>query len=465
MKQFSEMNLKPELIESLKRQGFITCTEVQERAIPEVMAGKNVVARAKTGTGKTGAFIVPIMQRIEKSRDIDALIIVPTRELAIQVAAFSEKVGSHMHIKTTTVYGGASINMQMHALRSGTNIVVGTPGRLIDLFERGALDLHRIKFLVLDEADVMLDMGFIEDVEMIISRTPKDRQMMMFSATMPREIIKIADRYSSGHDARITVGEEEDLTVKSIQQSYAIVPARLKFSALLAYIQEYKPKKSIIFSRTKYEANALHRVLLSQKYDAILMHGGLTQSMRERSLGAFRKGAQFLIATNVAARGLDIPDISNIINFGAPEDPNTYIHRVGRTARMGKDGKAFTLIDPEQRRQITDIQDYANVRMEKIELNLEPFANMKLPISDPDRGERSFRPRMGGGGFRGGGGGGGFRGGGRSFHRSGGRREGSEGGNREGGGGGGFRHRSGGGGFRGGGRSFHRSDRPRRTER
>src|SRR5690348_7858414 len=269
------MNLKPELIESLKRQGFITCTEVQERAIPEVMAGKNVVARAKTGTGKTGAFIVPIMQRIEKSRDIDALIIVPTRELAIQVAAFSEKVGSHMHIKTTTVYGGASINMQMHALRSGTNIVVGTPGRLIDLFERGALDLHRIKFLVLDEADVMLDMGFIEDVEMIISRTPKDRQMMMFSATMPREIIKIADRYSSGHDARITVGEEEDLTVKTIQQSYAIVPARLKFSALLAYIQEYKPKKSIIFSRTKYEANALHRVLLSQKYDAILMHGGL----------------------------------------------------------------------------------------------------------------------------------------------------------------------------------------------
>lgn len=463
------MNLRAELIESLKRQGFVNATEVQERAIPEVLAGKNVVARAKTGTGKTGAFVIPVMQKIEKSRDIEALIIVPTRELAIQVAAFAEKVGGFLHIKTTTVYGGASINMQMHALRSGTSIVVGTPGRLLDLYERGALDLHRIKFLVLDEADVMLDMGFIEDVESIISHTPKNRQMMMFSATMPREIVKIADRYSSGHDARITVGEEEDLTVNSIKQSFAVVPQRLKFSALLAYIKEYAPKKAIVFSRTKYEANALHRVLVSQKYNAILLHGGLTQSMRERSLSSFRQGSQFLIATNVAARGLDIPDITDIINFGAPEDPNTYIHRVGRTARMGKDGRAFTLIDPEQKRLITDIQDYANVKMEKIELNLDPFRDLKLPISAPDRGDRRFPPRQGGGGFRsrgnfrGGGGGfrhggeshshseGGYKGGGnRSFHRTGPRREGGQGG-----GGGGY--------HRGGGRPFQRG--PRRQER
>lgn len=472
MTDFKDMNLKPELIEALKRVGFISATEVQERTIPELLNHKNVVARAKTGTGKTGGFLVPIFQMLAHTHDIEALIVVPTRELAIQVAAFATKVGSHLHVKTTIVYGGASINMQVQELKRGTNIVVGTPGRIIDLVERGALKLEKIKFLVLDEADVMLDMGFIEDVEFIISRTPKERQMMMFSATMPREIVKIGDRYSNGQAIKITIGEEDDRTVSTIKQLYTIVPNRLKFSALLAYIKEYTPKKGIIFSRTKYEANAIHRVLVSQKYNAILMHGGLTQSMRERSLGNFRNGAQFLIATNVAARGLDINDVTDIINFGAPDEPTTYIHRVGRSARMGKEGRALTIADPEQRKQLRDIQDYANVTMEKIELNLEPFRNLDLPISDPNRG--SFGGgggRFGGGARRGGfsrggpssGGprrsfGGGRSGGGGGFHRSSDRRGGEGGGHREGGG---ERseghHSSGGGGFnKRYKRSFHR---------
>ncbi|MGI0141833.1 MAG: DEAD/DEAH box helicase [Candidatus Micrarchaeales archaeon] len=441
------MNLKPELIEALKRVGFVSATEVQARTIPELLNGKNVVARAKTGTGKTGAFLVPIFQRLQHTRDIEALVVVPTRELAIQVANFAQKVGSHLHVHTTIVYGGASINMQVQELRRGTNIVVGTPGRIIDLVERGALNLDRIKYLVLDEADVMLDMGFIEDVEFIISRTPESRQMMLFSATMPREIIKIADRHAKGGAIRITVGEEEDLTVSTIKQLYTIVPNRLKFSALLAYIKEYAPKKGIIFARTKYEANAIHRVLLSQKYNAILMHGGLTQSMRERSLGNFRSGAQFMIATNVAARGLDIADITDIINFGAPDEPNVYIHRVGRSARMGKEGRAVTIADPDQKKQLRDIQDYANVQMTKIELNLEPFSTLQLPIHEE---RRSFGGGGGGGRRFGGGGrsvgghgrGGPSRGGaGGGYHRGPDRRGGGEGhreggreGNREGGG-------------------------------
>ncbi|MDE1825325.1 MAG: DEAD/DEAH box helicase [Candidatus Micrarchaeota archaeon] len=374
------MNLKPELVNSLNRINFISATEVQERAIPELLLGKDAIVRAKTGTGKTAAFLLPIFNRINKhAGGPEALIIVPTRELALQVSEFSDKVGSNLGLSTTTVYGGASINMQMREIRNGVNIVVGTPGRLLDLIERRAINLDRIRFLVLDEADVMLDMGFIEDIESIISRVSSDKQFMLFSATMPREIVKVAQRYAKNELIKITVGEEEDLAVSTIKQNFVIVPHRLKFAALLAYISQYSPKKAIIFARTKFEANTLHRLLVSQKMHAILMHGGLTQSMREKSLGHFKSGAQFLIATNVAARGLDIADISDIINFGCPDDPNIYIHRIGRSARMGKDGRALTIVDSDSTKLLRDIQDYANVKMDRIELDLNPFQNIVIP--------------------------------------------------------------------------------------
>ncbi len=400
MTEFREMGLKPELISSLEKIGFVSATEVQKQAIPEAIKGNNVIARAKTGTGKTAGFIVPIMQLMpHRSRDVVALIIVPTRELALQVSEFSQSLGQHMHIYTTTVYGGASINVQTQALRSGPNIVVGTPGRIIDLIERGALKLSGIKFLVLDEADVMLEMGFIEDVEYIISKTPREKQTMLFSATIPKEIAKL-EKYANGHITKITVGNAEELVVNTIRHSYTIVPRNLKFSALLAYVKEYSPKKAIIFARTKFEANTIHRVLESQKYHSILMHGGLTQAARERSLGAFRRGGQFLIATNVAARGLDIAGITDIINFGAPEEVNVYVHRVGRSARMGKDGRAMIIADPEQKSNIRDIEDYANVKLARIELDLKPFERLRLPISQPRRGDdrkRGFRDQAGGG--------------------------------------------------------------------
>ena len=393
------MQLKPELIEALRRVGFIKATEVQSAAIPILLQGKSLIARAKTGTGKTGAFIVPIMEMLSGSRKIEALIIVPTRELASQVSTFAQKVGSHMRVYTTTVYGGASINVQTQALRSRPNIVVGTPGRLLDLIKHGALDLDDIKYLVLDEADIMLDMGFIEDVEEIISYTPREKQIMLFSATMPKEVVKIAERHTvPGQLTSITVGEEEDLTVSTIKHYYTVVPARLKFSALLAYIKTYQPKKAIIFARTKYQADALHRVLVSQNYNAILMHGGLTQAMRERSLSGFKGGAQFLIATNVAARGLDIAGVTDVINFSVPDDPNVYVHRVGRSARMGKEGRAMIIAEPLEKRDLDNIKDYANVDMKKIELDLEPFRNLHFPINE----NGGFRRRGGFHGNRGG---------------------------------------------------------------
>ena len=409
------MALKPELVESLKRAGFVTATEVQEKSIPELLQGKNLIVRARTGTGKTIAFVVPILQQIDsRSRDVEALIVVPTRELALQVSSVAHHVGSHMHIEAATIYGGASINVQIQQLRAEPNVVVGTPGRLMDLYKRGALNLDNVKFLVLDEADLMLDMGFIGDVEYLISKTPYDKQIMLFSATMPREIVKMAEGYSNGRIEKITVGEEEKITVDTIQHLYAIAPNGLRYAALLAYIKQYSPRKAIIFARTKFEANTIHRVLLSQSHDVILLHGGLTQAARERSLGHFRKGATLLVATNVAARGLDIDNVTDIINFGVPEEPNVYVHRVGRSARMGKEGRAFTIATAEQRREIRDVEDYANIKMNLINLDLEPFKALQLPVHQREERRGGFRDRSGGGryGNREGGGGGGRRSGG-----------------------------------------------------
>ncbi len=451
MTEFTEMNLKPELVEALRRIGFTQTTEVQTAAIPEMLAGKNMVVRAKTGSGKTGAFMIPIVQKIKGSHHLDALVLVPTRELALQVEKFAASFCAPLGIRTVTVYGGASINMQMQAIDRGVNVVVGTPGRIIDLLERRALDIGEIKYMVLDEADQMLDMGFIEDVEYIMQRAPPDKQLVMFSATMPKEIMHLADRYTDNNNVKIRIGEEEDITVNTIQHFYTYAPGKMKFSALLAYIDEYKPKKAIIFARTKHDADVIHKVLVKSNHNAILLHGGLTQAKRERSLHHFREGAQFMIATNVAARGLDIADVTDIINFGTPDAPNVYVHRVGRSARMGKEGRAFTIAENYEREQIKDIQFYANVKLNQITLNLDKFRDVQLPSREemyrdrePNRsggGGRGMRPRgrrfSGGGGERGG------------QHHGGGEHRGSgehRGGEHHGGGGG---HRSGGG-FRGG---------------
>ena len=392
MTEFREMNLKPELVESLKRIGFVTATEVQEKAIPELLKGRNLVVRAKTGTGKTAAFLLPIMQNMGRTREMEAVILAPTRELAQQIAQFAREVGGPLGITTVVVYGGAAIGPQMYSLRQGANILVGTPGRILDLMDRGALKTDRVRYLVLDEADIMLDMGFVESVDDIIGRMPRERQMMLFSATVPKEVQRIAEKYSKD-SGMVSAGPEEEPVVNTIKHTYAIVPNRLKFSGLLAYIKDYSPKKAIIFSRTKFEANTLSRVLNSQKYQAILMHGGLTQSARERSLGSFRGGARFLIATNIASRGLDIDDVTDIINFGVPDDPKVYIHRVGRSARMGKEGRSMTIADHDELVALRDIEHTANVRMTRLELNTLPFEQIELPIRE--RGQFRGRPRFG----------------------------------------------------------------------
>jgi ATP-dependent RNA helicase DeaD len=408
LKEFKELNLKHELLEALKSMDFHNMTEVQELSIPVLLEHKDLIVRSKTGSGKTGAFLVPIIQKLESRGYPQALIILPTRELAVQVSSVAQRLGHRSGLRSTTVYGGASINVQMQSLRNGIDIIIGTPGRIIDLIERGSLKLNRVKFLVLDEADLMLDMGFIDDVEDIISSIPKERQTILLSATMPREITEIAKRHMRSDVVRLTIGEEDELTVNTISHTYFIANGRTKFSAPTAYIEKVEPKKGIIFTSTQRESEFVYRFLNSKGFDAIVMHGGLTQSMRERSLRAFKEHARFLISTNLASRGLDIPDITDIINFDAPDDPKVYVHRVGRSARMGKNGRAFTLFGHDQEGLMDATSRMANIRMDHMNLDLTKFKDIVLPEQkrrsgrrggEGFRGGRADSPR-GGGGFR-----------------------------------------------------------------
>lgn len=375
MTTFETFQIKSEILESLREMNFINPTEVQERAIPLVLEGKDIIVRSKTGTGKTGVFLIPILQKTQPGDKMTSLIVLPTRELALQVYNVSRKMASHSGIKSVVVYGGASIENQIKELRKNPSIVIGTPGRIIDLMKRGELILSDMRFLVLDEADIMLDMGFIEDVEYIISKTPKKRQSMLFSATVQEEIMRLTRRFMIS-PSYLKVGIKEQMTVNSISHSYAISIDSMKIPALLAYINEYSPKKAIIFAETKRGADHLYNILAQEGYDVTVIHGDLTQAQREKSLAEFRAGGRFLIATNVASRGLDITDISDIINFDLPNEPFVYVHRVGRSARMGSTGKAFTIVDETEVDEIRNIERTVNIKMMRIELSQEPYLDV-----------------------------------------------------------------------------------------
>jgi ATP-dependent RNA helicase DeaD len=385
MTTFEEFNLKQELEEALNKMNFTTPTEVQEKAIPLALAGKDIVVKSKTGTGKTGAFLVPIIQFLTAKDKMAATIVVPTRELAIQVFNVLQKLTAGSKLRGTLVYGGASINVQIDSLRRQPNIVVGTPGRIIDLMERGELKFNQTKILVLDEADMMLDLGFMEDVEYIMSVMPKEKQVMLFSATIPERIAKMSKKYME-NPQYLNISQDKELTVNSISHKYAMSKRSAKLETLFTYISEFKPKKSIIFSDTKRNADYLYNALVRKGYKATVMHGDLRQAQREKALQEFRRTAQFLVATNVAARGLDITGISDIINYDTPSEPYVYVHRVGRSARMGADGSAFSIVSPDEMTLIREIEHSVKIRMKCIELDSQISQEVSLEMAD-------FKPR------------------------------------------------------------------------
>ena len=418
--------MRKELLTALEELDFKEPTEVQAKAIPAIMEGNDVVVRSKTGSGKTAAFMLPILQASQpRERGVFALIVLPTRELALQIDGVARKLGKHSGIKTAVVYGGVSIGPQAERIRHGANVIIGTPGRLIDLMNRDLLRLDNVRFLVLDEADIMLDMGFIEDVEFIIDSAPKEKQVLLFSATIGGHLKDIIRRHMKG-GVNISIGAEDENAVSTIDNTYTVVGSSAKFSTLLAYIDQMKPRKSIVFTKTQRSADLLHRILKGQGLNPVVLHGGITQARREVAIGAFRgKNDGIMIATNVAARGIDIVDISDIINFDAPDDPTVYIHRVGRSARMGRDGRAFTILGFDQQGLVGAIER-TGIRMRKISVDTKKYADVNFGpyISQSSYGGRESG-RFPRGGDRGGGrfgdrGGGRFgdRGGGRPFNRS-----------------------------------------------
>jgi ATP-dependent RNA helicase DeaD len=342
---FDSLRLRPEVLKSLHEIGYKTMFPIQAQAIPPLMEGKDVIGQAHTGSGKTAAYAIPIIEKVDgKKPYVQALVVVPTRELALQVTDEFNKIGSHTNVRAYSIYGGQAITPQIERLRKKTpQIVVATPGRLIDHLERGTIDLQDVQFVVLDEADRMLDMGFIDDVDYIMRKLPNGSQTALFSATMPKEIVRLADRYMN-HPVNVLIDSDE-LSLDEIDQSYAIVDERSKFQALVEYVRKNKISSGIIFCATKIKTQRLAERLQAQGFRAAPIHGDLSQNRREHAMQNFRSGhIEILVATDVAARGIDVPEVGHVINYDVPQDPLTYFHRIGRTARAGRAGKAISLV-------------------------------------------------------------------------------------------------------------------------
>ena len=365
MNLFSESNLSPEIIKAVGELGYESPTEIQKQTIPFILSDiRDLIALAQTGTGKTAAFSLPILDMIDDtSRKIQLLVLAPTRELALQIAKDIKNYTKYLpNVKTTAVYGGSSITDQIRNLREKPQIIVGTPGRVIDLINRKALDFSQIHWLVLDEADEMLSMGFKDDLETILSETPETKQTLLFSATMNKEVERISKNYLT-NPHRISVGSINAVK-KNIKHEYYVVNYRQKKEALKRLIDANPNQYSIIFCRTKMETQDVADFLMQNGYAADALHGDLSQAQRDTVMKKFRlKNIDILVATDVAARGLDVNSLTHVIHYSLPDDPEVFVHRSGRTGRAGKDGVSMALIKPEETRKLNQIKGQTKIEI------------------------------------------------------------------------------------------------------
>jgi ATP-dependent RNA helicase DeaD len=363
MATFAELGLSGEILQALHDVGYEHPSPIQEQAIPPLLEGKDVIGQAQTGSGKTAAFGLPMIEYVDPSEpEVQAIVLTPTRELCIQVTQALRAYGARRGVDVVAVFGGAPIRSQQSQLRSGGQIVVGTVGRVKDLISRHVLLLHSCRFVVLDEADEMLDLGFIEDVERILSLTPSSRQTALFSATMPPPIRRLAEQYL--YDPVTIKVKTATLTVDTVEQFALEVHPRDKVEQLIEALHSERPEQAIVFVRTKIRCDELFRRLRDRGMDVRALHGDMTQGARDGVMIAFKGGrTPLLVATDVAARGLDISGVSHVINFDVPTSPDVYVHRIGRTGRVGRSGRAITLFEPRQRRDIAAIERHAGVRL------------------------------------------------------------------------------------------------------
>jgi ATP-dependent RNA helicase DeaD len=355
-KSFQELGLSRLTLEALHDVGYESPSPIQEQAIPSLLEGRDVIGQAQTGTGKTAAFGLPIMEYVDPSlAEVQALVLTPTRELCIQVTQALRAYGHRKRVDVVAVFGGAPIRTQQAQLRAGGHVVVGTVGRVLDLISRHSLLLHDCRFVVLDEADEMLDLGFLEDVERILALTPSGRQTALFSATMPGPIRKLADRYL--YDPVHVKVQATTLTIDTVAQFQLAVDPRGKPEALAEVLSAERPAQAIVFVRTKIRCDDLFRLLRDRGLNVRALHGDMTQGARDGVMLAFKGGrVPILVATDVAARGLDISTVTHVVNYDVPTSPDTYVHRIGRTGRIGRSGRAITFVEPRQLRELSAIE-------------------------------------------------------------------------------------------------------------
>jgi ATP-dependent RNA helicase DeaD len=385
MTTFADLGLSEDLLAALKDVGYESPSPIQEQAIPVLLEGRDVIGQAQTGTGKTAAFGLPMIQFTDRSDgDVQALVLTPTRELCIQVTQALRVYGARKGIDPVAVFGGAPIRDQQAYLKQGSPIVVGTVGRVLDLISRHSLMLHGCRYVVLDEADEMLDLGFLEDVEKILSYTPNGRQTALFSATMPGPIRALAERHL--YDPVTVKVKAATLTIDTVEQFFLETKAQEKVASLVRVLEAERPQQAIVFARTKIRTEQLYRTLRDKGMNVKALHGDMSQGARDGVMISFKSGRlPILVATDVAARGLDIVDVTHIVNFDIPTSPDVYVHRIGRTGRVGRSGRAITFVEPRQRRDLEAIERHAGT-------TIAPWAEgahvAPVPTSEPPRRHR-----------------------------------------------------------------------------
>jgi ATP-dependent RNA helicase DeaD len=369
MTTFPELGLSKPVLKAIEAMGYEEPSTVQAETIPLLMGGKDAIVQSLTGTGKTAAFGIPIVERVDPSNERpQALVLAPTRELAVQVSGELSRLGRYREICVVPIYGGQPIERQLRSLRRGEQVVVATPGRLLDHIRRRSVNLSEVKFVVLDEADEMLNMGFLEDVELILEELPSERQTALFSATMPDPIVELADAYLKDPQ-RLALSPTEEMTVPTVEQHYYEVPRRHKLEALARLIDVKQPELALVFCGTRRMADEVAEDMVSRGYRAEALHGDMSQTLRDKAMKAAREGRlETLVATDVAARGIDIENITHVINYDLPQDAQSYVHRIGRTARVGRSGQALTLVAPWEVRELKSIERATGARIERSEI-------------------------------------------------------------------------------------------------
>lgn len=363
--KFSELPLSEEIQRAVTDMGFVEASPIQSEAIPVALEGRDVIGLAQTGTGKTAAFGIPALEQIDGSkRNTQALILCPTRELAVQVTEELKRISKYLNIRCVTVYGGDPIDRQIRALREGAQVVVGTPGRVIDHLERKTLKLDHVKIAILDEADEMLDMGFRDDIEGILEQLPEERQTLLFSATMSKEIMQLTKRFQ--HDPAVVKVVRNELTAENIEQLFFEIKAKAKVEVMCRLIDLYQLQQIVVFCNMKSKVDEVVEELIRRDYGAEGLHGDMRQQARNQVMTKFRAGnATILVATDVAARGIDVSGVDAVFNYDIPLDPEYYVHRIGRTGRAGKSGKAFTFVVGKEFYRLREIETYTKKRIER----------------------------------------------------------------------------------------------------